>query len=128
MLIDSAATLHFVSHDFSTRNNLLGKCIRGSKVVVRIANEQRISTNETFSPIHVSIGPKKFTDLDVPVLPHLKCVDFIFGLPVVKALNMSIQPSNYSVLIGDMPFACESQPRLASCLMVDSSKMQTILA
>jgi hypothetical protein len=39
VLIDSATTLNFVSRNFLTRNNLLGKCIRGSKIVVRIANE-----------------------------------------------------------------------------------------
>ena len=41
---------------------------------------------------------------------------------------MSIQPSNNSVLIGGMPFTYESQPRRVSCLLVDSSKMQKILA
>ena len=40
---------------------------------------------------------------------------------------MFIQPSNKSVLIGDIPLACESQPRRVSCLLVDSSKMQKIL-
>ncbi len=92
VLIDSVATLNFVSHEFLTRNNLLGGCIRGPKIAVRIANEQRISTNKTFSPIHVSIGHKKFPGLNFIVLPHLKCVDFIFGLPAMKALNMAIQP------------------------------------
>ncbi len=48
VLFDSATTLHFVSHNLLTQNNLLRKCIRGSKIVVRIANEQRISTNKTF--------------------------------------------------------------------------------
>jgi hypothetical protein len=55
-------------------------------------------------------------------------VDFIFGIPTMKKLNMFIKPSNDLVLIGDMPFACESQPRWVSCLLVDSSKMQKILA
>jgi hypothetical protein len=41
---------------------------------------------------------------------------------------MCIQPPNNSVLIGDMPLACESQPRRVSCLLVDSSKMQNFLA
>ena len=45
VLIDSTTSLNFASRDFLTRNNLLGKCIRGSKIAVRIANEQRISTN-----------------------------------------------------------------------------------
>jgi hypothetical protein len=92
VLIDSAATLNFVSKEFLTRNNLLGKCIRGPKIDVRIANEQRISTNKRFSPIHVSIGQQKFPGLNFTVLPHLKCVDFLFRLPAMKALNMSIQP------------------------------------
>ena len=121
VIIDSAATLNFASQDFLTRNNLLGKCIRGQKNVVRVANEQRISTSKTFSPIRVSIGQQKFTGLNFTVLPHLKCVDFIFGISTLKELNMSIQPSNNLVLIGDMPFACESQPRWVSCLLVDSS-------
>ncbi len=41
---------------------------------------------------------------------------------------MSIQPSNNLVLIGDTPFPCESQPRWISGLLVDSAKMQKILA
>jgi hypothetical protein len=124
VLMDSASSLNFASQDFLTRNNFLGKCIRGPKIVVRIANEQRISTNKTFSPIRVSIGQKKFTGLNFTILPHLKCVYFIFGLLAMKELNMSFQPPNNSVLIGDMPLAWQSQPRRVSCLLVDSSKMQ----
>jgi hypothetical protein len=45
VLIDSATTMNFVSKDFLTRNNLLGKRDRGQKIVVQIANEQRISTS-----------------------------------------------------------------------------------
>ena len=84
ILIDSAATLNFLSQDFLTRNNLLGKYIRGPKIDVRIANEQRIFTAKTFSPTNISIGETKFTGLSFTVLPHLKCVDFIFGLPSMK--------------------------------------------
>jgi hypothetical protein len=40
---------------------------------------------------------------------------------------MSIQPSNDLVLIGGMPFPCESQPRRVSCLLVNSYKMKKIL-
>jgi len=54
--------------------------------------------------------------------------EFIFVVPATKELNISIQPSNSLVLIGDTPFQCESQPRRVSCLLVDSSKMQKILA
>ncbi len=59
MLIDSATTLNFVSQDFLTRNILLVKCIRDQKIVVRIANEQRISMSKTFSRTNFSIGQKK---------------------------------------------------------------------
>jgi hypothetical protein len=128
MLIDSAPTLKFASQDFWTRKNRFVKCIRGPKIVVRIANEQRISINKTFSPTNISIGQKNFTGLSFIVLPHLKCVDFIFGLLAMKELNMSIQPSKDMVLIGDIPFVCKSQPRRVSCLLVESSKMHTILA
>ena len=76
VLIDSATTLNFACHDFLTRHNILGKCIRGQKIVVRIASEQGIFTSKTFSPTNVSLG--------------LKCVDFFFGLPTMKELNMSI--------------------------------------
>jgi len=128
VLIDSAATLNFVSRDFLKRNNLLGRCIRGQKIVVRIANEQRIFTTKTFSPTNVSICQKKVTGHSLTVLPQLKCVDFIFGLPAMKKLNMSIQPSKKMVLDGDIPFLCESQPHRVSCLLVESSKMHKIFA
>ena len=41
---------------------------------------------------------------------------------------MSIQPSKDLVLIGDIPFSCELQPRRVPCLLVSSSQMQQILA
>jgi hypothetical protein len=58
VLIDSTTTLNFVSQNFLTRNNPLGKCNRGPKIVVRVANEQKISTSKTFPPTNVSIGQK----------------------------------------------------------------------
>ena len=117
-----------MSQDFLTRNNLLGKCIRGPKIVVRIANEQRISTSLAFSPTNVSFGQKKFTGLNFIVLPHLRCVDFFWGLPAMKELNMSIQPSKNVGLIGDIPFSCDSKLRQVLCLLVDSAVMQKIFA
>ena len=55
VLIYSAAALNFVSQDFVTRNNFLGKCTRGPKIDVRIVNEQSIFTNKIFSPTNISI-------------------------------------------------------------------------
>ena len=121
VLIDSTSTLNFVNQNFLTRNDLLEKCTRGPKIGVRIGNEQRISTSKTFSPTNASLGQHMFTSLSYTLLPHLKCVDFIFGLQAVKELNTSIQSLNDLVVIGDIPFSCESQPRRISCLLVDSS-------
>jgi len=42
VLIDLTTTLNFASQDILTRNNLLGKCAHSPKIVVRIANEQKI--------------------------------------------------------------------------------------
>jgi hypothetical protein len=128
VLIDSTTTLDFVSQDFLTRNNILRRYIRGPKIVVRIANEQLIATPKTFSPTNILLGQKKFPCFNFIMLPHLKCVDFIFGLPALKELNMSFQPSKCMVLIDDKPFLCESQPFRVSCLLVDSAKMHKILA
>ena len=105
----------------------MDECVRGPKIAVRIANEQRISTNKSFSPTSFFIHQIKFTGLTFTVLPHLKFVDFIFGLLALKTLQISIQPSNNSVDINDRSFPCESQPRRISCLLVDSSNMQKIL-
>ena len=127
MLIDSTTPLNFVSQRFFIRNDLVGKCVRGPKIAIRIANEQRISTNKSFSSTCLFIHQIKFTGLTFSVLPHLKCVDFIFGLPALNTLQMSIQPSNNSVMINDRSFPCESQPWRISCLLVESSKMQKIL-
>jgi hypothetical protein len=54
-------------------------------------------------------------------------VDFIFGLPAMKDLNMSIHPSKNIVLLGDISFQCETQPRRISCMLVDAPKMHKIL-
>ena len=51
VLIVSATNLNFVREEFLTRNNLLGKCIHGLEIAVRIANEQRISTSKKNSPM-----------------------------------------------------------------------------
>ena len=48
VLIDSAATLNFVSQEFLIGNGLVGKRVRGPKIAVRIANKQHISTNKSF--------------------------------------------------------------------------------
>ena len=80
-LIDFDATPNFASQEFLVRNGLLGNCVRGRKISGRIANEQRISTNKSFSPASLFIHQIQFTSLAFIVLPHLKCVDFIFGSP-----------------------------------------------
>ena len=82
-------------------------------VIVPQKSTLESQTNKGFprvkkTPTLASLGQEKFTDLSFTFLPHLKCVNFILGLPTMKELNMSIQPSNVLVLIGDIPFSCES--------------------
>ena len=111
VLIDPTLILKFARQDFLIRNNLLGKYTRGSKIDVQIANEQRISTSQKNSPTNVSLGQKMFTSLSFIVLPHFKCMDFIFGLPAMKELNMYIKPLNILMLIGDIHFSCDSKKK-----------------
>jgi len=73
VLIDSTATLNFVSQEFFFRNGLVGKCVRGPKIAARIANnEQRISTNKYFSPTSLFIHQIKFTGQSFTLFPHIK--------------------------------------------------------
>jgi hypothetical protein len=83
-LIYSAAILNFAGQEFKIRDGLVGNCVRGPKIEIRIANEQRISTNKYFPPTRLFIHEIKSNCLTFTVLPHLKCVDFIFGLPSLK--------------------------------------------
>jgi len=69
-----------------------------------------------------------FNGLRFTILPHLKCVGFIFNLTAMKEPNIYIYSFKDLVLIGDTPIQCESQSRRVACLLGDSSKMQEILA
>ena len=42
VLMYSAATLNFVSQKYLNRNGLVGKCIRGQKIVVRKVRGQQV--------------------------------------------------------------------------------------
>ena len=79
VLIDLAATLNFASREFSVRNGLMENCVRGPQIVVRIANEQRISSNKSFPPASIFIHQIKVTGITFIVFPHLKCVDLSLG-------------------------------------------------
>jgi hypothetical protein len=70
VLIDSVTTLNLVIEDFLTRNNLLGKCTRGSKIVVRIANEQRISTCKIYLPTVLMFRLVRKRSLDSNLQSH----------------------------------------------------------
>ena len=52
-----------------------------------------------------------FLGLKFHVLLHLKYKDCIFGLPIMKELNMYIQPSNYTAFFGDKPFSASHNRR-----------------
>ena len=50
LLIDTAASLNFVSKKFLNTNEFYKYCKAAPKIVVRVANEQRIVTSKIFCP------------------------------------------------------------------------------
>ena len=62
-LIDTAASLNFVSKDFFVTNGFYKHCETVPKLSIRLANEQRISTTHVFCPIVFTIDGHEFTYL-----------------------------------------------------------------
>ena len=62
-------------------------------MVIRVASEQRISTNKGFCPLVFTIDGHEFTDLKFIVLPHFKSSDIILGFPGLKQLGVVTHPN-----------------------------------
>jgi hypothetical protein len=86
-LIDTRASLNFVSKEFVVANGFYKDCKTAPKLTIRVASEQRISTTNVFCPSVFTIDGHEFTDLQFRVLPHFKSSDIILGLPALKQLN-----------------------------------------
>ena len=71
-LIDTTASLYFVSKEFVMANGFYKDCKTAPKIARRVASEQRISTTKVFRLSVFSIDIHGFTNLQLRVLLHLK--------------------------------------------------------
>jgi hypothetical protein len=78
-LIDTSASLNFVSKKFVMADGFYKDCKTAPKLAIRVASEQRISTAEVFCSSVFTIDGHEFTDLQFTVLPHFKSSDIILG-------------------------------------------------
>ena len=62
-LIDTAASLNFVSRKFLNANGFYKNCKATTKIAVRVANEQRIVTDKVFCPTVFTIDEQEFATL-----------------------------------------------------------------
>ena len=93
-----------------------------------MASEKRISTTKVFRPTIFTIDGHEFTDLQFRVLPHFKGSDSILGLPALKKLEVVIHPNLNSFTMGDYTIQCNRESRRISCLIVDTDKMNKLIA
>ena len=100
-LIDTTASLNFVSKDFVVTNGFYKDCKTVPKLSFLVASEHRISTTKLFCPTMFTIDGHDFTDLKFRVLPHFKGSDIILGLPALKKLEVAIHPNLNSFTMGD---------------------------
>ncbi len=126
-LIDTTASLNFVSKEFSMANGFYKDCKTAPKLALRVASEQRISTTKIFCPLVFTIDGHEFTDLQFRVLPHFKSSGIILGLPALKQWNVGIiHHSLNTFTMGDFTINCNRESRRISCMIVDSDKMEQI--
>ena len=110
-------------------NGFYKDCKIVPKVFIRVASEQRLSTTKLFIPTVFTIdGHDDFVDLQLRVLPHFKGSDVILGLPAPKKLEEAIHPNLNSDTMGDFIVQCNRESRRISCLIVDTDKMNQIIA
>jgi hypothetical protein len=77
-LIDSTASLNFVSKDFVMANGFYKDCKTASKLAIRVASEQLISTTKLFCLSVFTIDGHEFTEFQFRVLPHFESSDLLF--------------------------------------------------
>jgi len=69
-LIDTSASLNFVSKKFVMANSFYKYCKTAPKLAIRVVSEQRISTTKVFCSSVFTIDGHEITDLQFRVLPH----------------------------------------------------------
>jgi hypothetical protein len=108
-------------------NGFYRDCKTATKLAIRVASEQRISTTKVRCLSIFTIDRHEFTDLQFIVLPHFKSSDIILGLPVLKQLNVVIHPSLSTFTMGDFTINFKRETRRISCMTVESDKMDQII-
>ena len=80
-LIGTSASLNFVIKEFVVAHGFYKDYKTASKLAIRVASEQHISTTKMFCPsADFSIDGHEFTDWQFRVLPHLKKSYILLGL------------------------------------------------
>jgi hypothetical protein len=110
-LIDTATSLNFVIKDFVMANDFYEYCKTAFKMAIRVASEQRISTNKLFRLSVFTINEHEFNGLQFRVLPHFKSSDIIFGLPALSQLDVVIHPSINAFSMGNFTINCNRDSR-----------------
>jgi hypothetical protein len=100
-LIGTKASLNFVSKEYVMAYGFYTYFKTAPKVAIRVATEQRISTNNVFCPSVFTINGHEFTDLQFSALPHFKSSVIILGLLALKQLGVVIHPSLNTFTMGD---------------------------
>jgi hypothetical protein len=62
-LIDTTVSLHFASKEFVMADGFYKECSTASKLSIRAASEERISTTKIFCPTAFTIDGHEFMDL-----------------------------------------------------------------
>jgi hypothetical protein len=134
ILIDTAASLNFVSKRFLNANGFYKYCKTVPKLAVKVANEQCVMTDKIFCPLSFGIEGSDYQNLQFRVLPHFKSSDFILGLPALRDLDAIIHPSANEFTIANLDKSgqrasvpCHTEPRRIGCMIVDTNKMEKIL-
>jgi len=124
-LVDSAATLNFISGNFADQHNL--KWHSAPKIAVRVASAQRIRSTRVVIPEKLIINGVNYSGIPFRILTTLTAADIILGLPALKALDMSINPASNSVTIGGGTVTCGTVPRRVECHLLDTKGLQKLV-
>jgi hypothetical protein len=109
-------------------NGFYTDCKTALKLSIPVASEQRIFTTIVFGPTVFTIDGHEFTDLQLRVLPHFKGSNIILGLPASKKLEVAIHLNLNCFTMGDYTIQCNHESRRIYCLIIDSDKMNQIIA
>jgi len=101
-LIDTAASIKFVSKFFAMTNGFCKDCKTIPKLSIRLPSEHRISTtNKVCCTTVFTNDENEFTDLQFRALPDFKGSAIILGLSTLKKLEVAIHANLISFTMKD---------------------------